>query len=712
MLSLAWKNLAAYPPGHPSLAGAVDSAHRALAELRGPAGEVTLGVAADGIVYGTEKIDTVPAQKFGQALYARGIAVVRFAAETSVPDLETFLRLITGLPGDKGAPLWEELTASGVVNINLQPVDYSGVQVTKSLAPEPLRRETLWDDILRALVAGRELSPRSQELLRSDIRSVDELSALILRYMDTVDDQAQFDPEATFGVRLNRRRGKTADLLTERVAEAIGAHVDSSTGMRKHIAVQQVIQLLRTMPEPLRSAIVRAVIRPLASDEKSGMLLRDLSLSLHHDEVIEALRYLSSMGKLSSHAMALLQALVSTHDTDPGLPPAPPAVVTELIHLFGDEDIDRFNPPEHQDLMAQVKILIPRVTEDAGGLAKLGNRVETVVPEAVERQLATTIVELLSRHGERRDVNALLARMESLFHSALAAGEFGDAVEIIEPLRQMATASDSEPLRKAIDESLGRVASTETVRTLVDNLANASPERAAAIHRLLNGLGAAATRNLLLALSEEDNRSRRRRLFDLVVSLGPSIVPEVIHFLSDDRWYVVRNMIVLLRSVNDRTSLPEIRRIAQHSDLRVRLEAIKTLLAFDASVPRTLLAEAINDRDPKMAEAAISLVGSYGIKEAVGPLVRILAKRDLFGMRRPLRIRAIKALGELAEPDALPQMQHLFSTSFLPWPNRAERQAAFESLAAYPPEARAPFVERGLRSRDREIRQICRRLSA
>jgi len=248
------------------------------------------------------------------------------------------------------------------------------------------------------------------------------------------------------------------------------------------------------------------------------------------------------------------------------------------------------------------------------------------------------------------------------------------------------------------------------VQTLIDCLSSAPQDRAATIHRLLDALGSGAIRNLLLALSEEENRSRRRRVFDLVCSLGPRIVPEVIHFLGDDRWFVVRNMILLLRTVNDRTSLPDIRRLSQHPDLRVRLEAIKTMLSFDTSVPQALLEEAIHARDPKLAEKAIALVGNYGIKEAVDPLLQIVARNDYFGSRRPLRILAIKALGELAEPRALPEMDHLFSTSWLPWPSKTERQAAFESLAAYPPDVRAPFVERGLRSRDTQIREICRKL--
>ena len=711
-LALAWKNLAAYPPGHPALANSLTAAYRSFSSLRGPAGEVVLGIASDGIMYGPDKIDSTQAQKFAQALYSRGVAVVRFAGATTGTDIEQLLRLLTTAPGETAPPMWEALTAAGVMNINLQPVDYSTVRVTEKLTTAVPKRESLWEDILRALVAGRELSPKSQRLLSTEIRSVDELSALMLRYIETEDDAVPFDPDATFGVRLNSRRSKEADAIAGQVASAIGAHIESATGLRKQLAVQQVIQLLRMMPEPLRGAIIKSVLRPLATDESSGAQLREVAASLTHDEVLEALRTLAAAGNLSTHAMVLLQSLASLDEKHDQMPAPPPGLVGELVQLFGEDDIDRFNPPDHKSLLEDVAIQIPGLMASATStIEALGPRVETVAPDAVDRQLALTVMELIARHGVSRPSDALLSRTETIFRSELSAGQIDDALALVEQIREIGAGSGSETLRNAITASIGRLGSTDVVQSLIDGLTNAAPEKAAKIRALLDALGAAATRSLLLALSEEENRSRRRRVFDLVCSLGPRIVPEVIGFLDDERWYVVRNMVLLLRTVNDRTSLSAIQRVAQHRDLRVRLEAIKTLLAFEASVPRALLEEAINDRDPKMAETAIALVGNYGIKEAVDPLLQILARRDLFGSRRALRILAIKALGELAVPSALPQMQHLFSTSLLPWPSRAERQAAFESLAAYPRDARAPFVERGLRSRDPQIRNICRRLA-
>src|SRR5438445_562460 len=170
-LALGWKNLAAYPPGHPSLVSSLQLVHRRLTELRGPAGEVVLGIESDGLLYGSDKIDSVSAQKFAQALYTRGVAVLRFASETEARDIEIFLRLLAGgSPADQKRAIWEDLTAAGIVHINLQPVDYSGVQVTEDLTalPPEEKQPSLWEEILRALMEGNELSREAKEFLTRD----------------------------------------------------------------------------------------------------------------------------------------------------------------------------------------------------------------------------------------------------------------------------------------------------------------------------------------------------------------------------------------------------------------------------------------------------------------------------------------------------------------------------------------------------------------
>ena len=60
----------------------------------------------------------------------------------------------------------------------------------------------------------------------------------------------------------------------------------------------------------------------------------------------------------------------------------------------------------------------------------------------------------------------------------------------------------------------------------------------------------------------------------------------------------------------------------------------------------------------------------------------------------------------------LNDLGRFFKSPFLPWPSKAERYAAWESLTNYPRDAREPLVEKGLRSSDPTVRAICEKVAA
>jgi len=711
-LALTWKNLAAYPPTHPAVVNSLALVRQRLDELRGPAGEVVLGISNDGLVYGDAKIDVTAAQKFAQALFTRGVAIMRLGNDTTTEDLATFLRLLAaGAPTEQKRAIWDDLTATGVMSINLQPVDYSAVQVTDTLEDQKgkQRPQSLWDEILHALLENRFFSARLTDLPER-INSADELARLMSKYVELVSMSENFDPDATFGVRIPSKEDR--DAIYQFIEKTIGNAIAQASGQKKQHSLQQALQLLRNLADPLRGTVLRGVIEALGSDETASAFLRDFASELPHDEVLDALRYLSSVGRLSKHALMLLESLSRV---ETAIRPDVPSdeVVNDLVALFREEDIDRFNPEDHQALLTSVAVHIPKVPPEAiVGIERLGKRNESIEPPAITRQLTAVLFDLLATMGPSRDPRPIMARIEAAVRANLTAEDYEASLVAVERLQELAKAATSDDLRGAIEETLIRLTTGETIHAFVDMVQKATPDKVASIQKLATALGSAARKNLLMALAEENNRSRRRRLFDFIASLGPSIVPDVVSYLSDERWFVLRNMLALLRSVQDRSSLPDVRRMAKHPDLRVRMEAIKSLLALDSTVPRTLLDDLINDADPKVAEMAITLVGNYAIKEGVIPLLHILAGNDILGSRRALRVKAIRALGEIGEPRVLPDLDRFFKTSLLPWPSREERYAAWESLYNYPSDARQMLVEKGLRSSDAQVRAICEKVAA
>ena len=691
-LALAWKNVAAYPPGHPALLASLESVNKCLRDLRGPAGEVTLGIAADGLIYGETKIDATAAQKFAQALYTRGIAIIRFSVGTDGNDIATFLRLLA----TSSRTLAEDLTAAGVVNINMQAVRYDAVQVTDDL--QRSEKESVWEDILRALLENRQFAASDRQ--PKSANTLDELSRLIAEYAIQVEEETTFDPKATFGIRMAAIDGSEHP-LHKFLELTVGERISEAVGLKKQHALEQAVQLIKTLPDQLRRTILRAVTRALATDENASALLRNFASTLPSDEVLDALRTLSAMGPLSGHAMQLMQSLAPIESTSRTEAPSP-NVVADLVRLFGDDDVNRFNPVDYRNSLSEFSVKIPEIPAEAvTSLEKLGVHAESVAETMP--QFTRVLLDMLNDSGSR-DIAPVLDRLETVFHSHIEGRHYIEALNLVAELR------DIKQHETAIDVLIGRFAAGDAIQKLVDSVQEAPAEFAQLVRRLTDALGTTAQRSLLAALAIENNRSRRRRLFDFIASMGPSIVPEVIEFLQDERWYVLRNMIILLRTVQDKTSLPQVRQLAQHADLRVKMEAIKSLFALDTNVPQGLLDNLFND--PKVAETAVTMVGSYGIKEGVDPLVRMLEGNDMLGAKRTIRIKAVKALGDIAEPRALEHLDRFLKLSMLPWPSKDERYAVWQTLHRYPADARGPFVERGLKSKDPQIRAICLKLQS
>ncbi len=504
--------------------------------------------------------------------------------------------------------------------------------------------------------------------------------------------------------------------LLARLTEATTTHLEGMSGAGRVLAARQTAQLIMRLPETLRDSLMRAALRALAPDAEGGEALEAFASSFAAHPVLRVMRQLAAEGvALSRHAQRLVELLASTRPTsDDDDAPSPrdlDVLRTELLTLFREEDIDRYNPEDHLALLARSMLAWPtRTPVELGTLECLGDRVASLTDEAVGRQLSETLLDLLARHGDDKTAS-VLARLEQLVEGALARGSLEEAVAALQGMARLAADETTpEATRAAMRGHLDRFTRPETLSVLAAALGTPGGAPGPVALRLVRLLGSGAIRGLFQVLVEEQVRVRRRRVFDLLSALGADVVPEATRWLGDANWYVVRNMIALLRSVGDRSSLGTIRRLTAHVDLRVRLEALRSLLELDPAVGHGCLVTTIADPELRTATAAVELAGQHGGAAMVEPLLDVLAPLDLRGRRRPVRLAALHALGRMGRPEALPRLGRFFRERWGPFPSLAERRAAYESLQGYAPDARFELVERGARSRDHEVRTLCERL--
>jgi len=750
-LVTAWRNLAAYPPGHPARASALAAAHGRVRASLAAASPLVLGIGRDGLLGGGKKLESPQVRAFARALYRRNGGLLRIEEDVEPAELERFLAILGDTGPGRDRPLTgDELPSAGITHISISAIDYSALVTTTDVAPAAPEERSLWDGLMEALLAEQPLPPAGDPSGAREHHSAETIASLFRGGPGTggpggggpggggpggggTGSPGGGGPSgrgwgvgglgrgsgqrggggaspASGPAELGGRLGMAAAYT---LAGLVGARLDSADSDEREKLAPQIIQLLRALPGEVREPVLAAALRTLAREETASAHLASLAAALPAADVLRGLqRVAREQGQLSSHALQMAQALAEAHEEMGPAPalPEPPADFAEMAALFREEDVDRYNPEDHRALLAQK----PTVDLDAIAVELAADPdafgPDTESDDAIERRVVTTLLDMAA--GSPDVVQPLvLGRLREIFVRSLPQSRFAQAVGIIRAVRELAADPSLAERRELLDEFLANLADAPTLAALVTASRQPGGPPFVQVQTLVLALGASAARGLLEALAAEQDRGRRLRLIELAASLGAAIVPETRRLLADPRWYVVRNMVLLLRRVQDRSAMSEILRCADHPDLRVRLEAIRALFAFDTKVPRDLLARTINHPDPRLAEAAVLLTGQHGITQAIDLLVEILLRWDFFGRKRSMRLKALRALADLGDPAVLPRLGRFFREWPFPLVAIEERRSAYRYLSSYDPGARAPWVARGEKSRDAVIRDICRGLT-
>jgi hypothetical protein len=185
-------------------------------------------------------------------------------------------------------------------------------------------------------------------------------------------------------------------------------------------------------------------------------------------------------------------------------------------------------------------------------------------------------------------------------------------------------------------------------------------------------------------LGDERDRQVRARMCQVLAKVGPSIVPTLVEWLEDPRWYLVRNVVHVLGKIGDEGAFSPVVTTLGHPHARVRIEAVRALALIAPARAAAPLVTVSRDVDPEVRLEAVHALGALRCDEAVAVL------RDLAGggsgdlVDPPLRREAIEALAAIGTPNACEALTRLARRRLWPW-QRAERQlrsAAANALAA------------------------------
>lgn len=160
---------------------------------------------------------------------------------------------------------------------------------------------------------------------------------------------------------------------------------------------------------------------------------------------------------------------------------------------------------------------------------------------------------------------------------------------------------------------------------------------------------------LLDAVKESEDSNMRFKCMYVLNKIGVGVEEMAVKALADDRWFVRRNMCVLLSLMGGEKSLSPLGAVLEDKDARIRLEALKALFKLGGQKSEAWLIRAMGDKDIEVKKQAIEFASKAGTDASVDALTELYYKRELLGRGEPADVKkqVIISLGELGTKTAV-----------------------------------------------------------
>jgi len=228
-----------------------------------------------------------------------------------------------------------------------------------------------------------------------------------------------------------------------------------------------------------------------------------------------------------------------------------------------------------------------------------------------------------------------------------------------------------------VTEAISQAGVPDVLEALIGKLADDDDAEPAL--RLLSILAPSHIDGLIDMMAAEEDRARRRTLLDVLGRESARDPRHIIERLDDQRWFVVRNLAVVLGRSGNSACVPAVHRLLTHEDHRVRVEALRSLSSLDSG-NLEYFEEALLDSHESVRQSVIAMLGVRGTGEADSLLIGALwsANTDTDEKERIVRV-----LGDRASSDARQALETLANKRFaLSAKIRQLRSAAREALEA------------------------------
>jgi hypothetical protein len=646
-LNLARRYVSSYPKGHPVVSRSCERAAEMFGRLFSTQDEITLGITKESLLLGADSLErlTPVAKGVARILFHHGIALITFRKGLTSQEIEKFNEILMSKRERVAAcgGIEKLVSEAGIGHLQIRKIRYDAFQVSDEPSGGELRgRESssLWESFVRRIMqddlssAGIQDCPVTPEELAEILNSSsDESPSLIAECLET-SMWERSGPEALpatereslrkIGAFVGRLNPELRRRFLDGVFNSFHGQEDASLEILPHLPEEMVPEVFEYIE------VNNTVLSPLALRVVEGLAGGSFALR--------------EIQKSSGN-----EASTSGEGTD-----------EKILVAFREEDHEDFVP---RDYLETLKALVTAREIPEPGCDEMAQLKQTLSSDRIESSVSRIILASLGLVTPER-MEALKRSLIELSRYFLEVGDFRSLEDMFNHLSETRFEADhaANPLR---DEVLGIFENADFVSEVLNGLDIWGKEKHREIGSLIKRVGKPFVEPLLDRLAHEENRTLRRYCLDQLLKMAHLAKEAVVARLGDERWYFIRNIVIILQHTGDPEVPRHLRRVADFPHPKVRQIVIETYLRFHDPEGDRLLLRDLASEDSEVRIQAIHHAGKSRDHHVLEALHAILRKRGVSPERFSEKRAAIHSLGRIGSKDSLPVLDKMLAARHL-----------------------------------------------
>lgn len=688
-LNISRRNVAIYPKGHPSVEKSLNRAFSFFLKLFELRPEITLAIAKDTLIIDDYYLDRKnPVYKeFAIHLSKLNISYVTFITGLTIDELYEFHKLISErVISCTSDGFQERLKELPFLHIKIGLIDYGAFVFEEGKTSKEQTDVSLWERYVYGLLEGT------------------------LKTEDVSDGMREIPPELLAQIV---NEGVSDSIKEETYDKVITTYIRRSSGSAFSSAdLKRLIDFINNLKPELKRQFLSSAVKTISVDHDAiDKMIGGISI----DEVIELLNI------INEQKMVIPDALKNLFDKLSKLPQnGIEKIVTEegcliIDDIFLSPDIVNLFSSNFESFVSNTyrREIQKLLNFDTSKIitSELKDSIREYDDVYIDRDFNQVILELLSsKILSEEEYKYFIDIIKGHLEQFLWTGQFK---QIFETFKILESNVKEDKFRNIASDILEYYNSNEFIWKLIDSFRLLGRQNREEAWLLCEYYGAKIIPILMDALCEESSTTVRKFFLSILKNFGDQVIPEALKRLGDSRWFIKRNMIYILCQCTKSEVLPHIRLYCRHENHKVSFEAIKCLLEAGDIYGVEAVKDYLKSSSKDLVEHAVFLAGTFRIRDVVDDLILMLKKRGIGGSDLYEKIPIVRALGEIGDSKALGILRELVSVKSLIFKGASEKlkEEIYKSLKNYPLSEIKDFIEKGLKSKNKYIREEVLRLS-